>query len=704
LSAHRPGHAGCHCCTDEAATVPAEFHRDLVTGAVPDAPNELLDAREELWRCDDGNINGLTQEQVFLNCSGTMSVETSTANSLDATPGSLRFRFTNITPDAGVDNFRAIQIVWTGQTFDAFSHVNHIAEGSLSAYAAGRQILFRESPVSEPSGFPIPQDTSSQIRWGIVSRKNGLLWLWSDWLQDMAAGGFNDSCWHPQSTTGLKVIDGDGNYRSATTAELRAAGLTVDAIATQTTHDVGLFVMMYHEPEISQFTGLPISPPISEVASATIGLDTIGFYASYRLACTAAFVNVSTLTASMPDPHPTAAGLGNVEPFELRGMSCSLSLETAPVFDSSVHSPILQTVYDYGYFYRGTTTAQTYRAGQGGTPETATVEIWYAPCRQLVCRLSVASVAYDAWFSIDHSDEYSEDPCTGSGDPARGHATSPTFAGLFYRDIWLPCQPETGLGSGVRLSVPWYGSDCAGRENETSWVAIHGIRGKCQQPMPGESDPVCTTGLLPNQLTQLTDCYSLDPIAIGYRRRITNQFTYGFGPCGSPFAPYEKSYPNNVERHTASLTNPFSVSAGSAEIFLSLPGHGFSQTIPGSGGVAVTGDTRTALLDFIQNSGLWPAIPSGQVITVDAFFDWVDANTLSVFVNIGVLGGASVPWAATSSGSGGGSFDFVGQQSWGHNCQLDILQQLGFVGFGLDTVIGVGSQLIAGHLYIDITE
>ena len=92
MSAHRPGHAGCHCCTDEAATVPAEFHRDLVTGAVPDAPNELLDAREELWRCDDGDIDGLTQEQVFLNCSGTMSVETSTANSLDATPGSLRFR------------------------------------------------------------------------------------------------------------------------------------------------------------------------------------------------------------------------------------------------------------------------------------------------------------------------------------------------------------------------------------------------------------------------------------------------------------------------------------------------------------------------------------------------------------------------------------------------------------------------------------
>ena len=700
MSAIRPGHAGCHCCTDEAATVPAEFHRDLVTGAVPDAPNELLDAREELWRCDDGNINGLTQEQVFLNCSGTMSVETSTVNSLDATPGSLRFRFTDITPDDGVDNFRAIQIVWTGQTFDAFSHVNHIAAGSLSAYAAGRQISFRESPVWDGPNFILgdAQSTSSRTRWGIVSRKNGLLWLWSSSLSFFAANGASpDTCWHPQATVNLKVIDGDGNYRSATTAELRAAGLTVDAIATQTTHDVGLFVMMYHEPEISQYTGLPISPPISDVASATIGLDTIGFYASYRLACTAAFVNVSTLTASMPD-H---TGQSNVEPYELRGMSCSLSLETAPVFDSSVHSPILQTVYDYGYFYRGTTTAQTYRAGQGGTPETATVEIWYAPCRQLVCRLSVASVAYDAWFSIDHSDEYSSDACTGSGDSANGHATSPTFAGLFQRDIWLPCQT---LANGERLSVPWYGSDCVGRENETSYVTIHGIRGKCQQPMPGEADPVCTTGLNPNQLTQLTDCYSLDPIAIGYRRRITNNFTFGFGPCGSADAPYEKSYPNNVERHTASLTNPFSVTAGSAEIFLALPGHGFSQTIPGSSGVAVTGDTRTALLDFIQNSGLWPAIPSGQGITVDVFFDWVDANTLSVFVNIGVFGGASVPWAATSSGSGGGSFDFVGQQSWGHNCQLDILQQLGFVGFSLDTVIGVGSQLVAGHLYIDITE
>ena len=703
MSAIRPGHAGCHCCTDEAASVPAEFHRDLTTGAVPDSPNEYIDAIEELWRCDDGDISGLTQEQVFLNCSGTMSVETSAANSLDATPGSLRFRFQNITPDSGVDNFRAIQIVWTGTTFDAFSHVAHMAGGSLSAYAAGRQISFRESPVAERSGFPIPQDTSSQMRWGIVSRKNGLLWLWSDWLQDMAAGGGNETCWHPQLTTGLKVIDADGNYRAATTAEMRAAGLTVDAIATQTTHDVGLFVMMYHEPEVSQYTGLTISPPIADVASATIGLDTIGIYATYRLACTAAFVNISTLTASMPD-H---TGQSNVEPYELRGMSCNLSLETAPVWDVNLHSPILQGVYDApvgslisggcGYFYRGTTTATTYRAGQGGTSETATVEIWYAPCLQLVCRLTVASVAYDAWFSIDHSDEYSSDPCDGAGDRAGGHATAPTFAGLFQRDIRLPCQ---SAGIGERLSVPWYGSDCVDRENETSWVSIHGIVGKCQQPMPGEPDPVCTTGLNPNQLPQLTDCYSLDPIAIGYRRRITNVFGLGgFGPCGSTAAPLEKSYPNNVERHTASLTNPFSVTAGSAEIFLTLPGHGFSQTIPGSSGVVIVGDTRTALLDFIQNSGLWPAIPTGFGISIDLTFDWVDANTLSVFVSIGQIG-----WAATSSGSGGGSFDFIGQQAWGHNCQLAVLHSLGFVGFSLDTVIGVGSQLVAGHLYVDITE
>ena len=75
-----------------------------------------------------------------------------------------------------------------------------------------------------------------------------------------------------------------------------------------------------------------------------------------------------------------------------------------------------------------------------------------------------------------------------------------------------------------------------------------------------------------------------------------------------------------------------------------------------------------------------------------------------MFVSIGKIGGASAPWGATSSGSGGGSFDFIGQQAWGHNCQLAVLHSLGFVGFSLDTVIGVGSQLVAGHLYVDITE
>lgn len=694
----RPGHAGCHCCDDEPAATYAEFHRDLVTGDVPAAPNELLDAVEELWRCDDGDVTGLTQETVLVNCTGTASVSQYAGNGLDATPGSLRFEFDDIAPTA--DEFHAVQILWTGEIFDAFSHVSHIAAGSVAALATGRSQSFSESPPVS-GDWPSWVGPSTSRTWGIAIRANGLLFLYGGafgYSDPLLFPPVEDRCWHSQQTTFARVLDGSGEYRLATIDELRAAGLTVDAIATQQTHEVGLYVMLHRVDEFSQFTGLPINPPAASSVSAKIGLDTVGIYAQYRLACTAAFVNLSTLTASMPD-H---TGQSNVEPYEMRGISCPLTLESTPTWDEDLHSPILSTVYGTGYVYRGTTTFTTYRAGQGGTSETATLEIWYAPCVQLVGRVTVPSKTYDGWFSIDHSDEYSSDACTGSGDSAAGRATAPTFAGHFQRDIRLPCQ---SAGVGDRLSVPWYGSDCAGRSNETSWVNIHGILGKCQQPMPGSSDPVCTTGLLPNQLTQLTDCYSLDPVAIGYRRRITNQFGLGgFGPCGSAAAPLEKSYPNNAEKHEASVVNPFSSTSGSAEITISLPGHGFSQTIPGSPGIVANSETRDALLDFIQNSGNWPAIPPGQGINVDAYWDWIDANTLSVYVTIGVFGGAMVPFGATSSGSGGGSFDFVGRQAWGHNCQLDVLLSLGLVGFSLDTVIGVGSQLVAGHLYIDITE
>jgi hypothetical protein len=696
LSSPRPGHTGCHCCTHDEATQLATFHRDLATGDVPDAPNESLDAIEELWRCNDGDISGLTQETVLANCTGTATAVTGPANSLDGTPGSIRFAFSDIVPTA--DDFNAVQIVWASATFDAFSHVAHIASGAMRSYAVSRTQSFSESPVYEGT-FPLGwgQQASTLRSWGVCLRVNGLLFLYSVTLAGETGDGGTDACWHSQNTTLLKVIDGADEYRTATVAEMRAAGLTVDPIATQQTHAVGVFMMLHHEVRLSPFTGLPISPPVATTAAGTFDLDTIGINAIYGLDCEAAFVNLSNLTVSTP----SHSGVSNCEPHEMRGLSAALTLATMPAYDSDTHSAAIAATYNFGYAYTGSTTVSTNLSGQGGASETATVEVWYCPCYLLTIRFTLPSKSYDAWLSISHSDEYSADACSGAGDGANGHATSPTSAGLFERDIWLPCQSE---GVGTRLSVQWYGSDCVDRSNETSWVTTHGIRGKCQQAVSGEPDPVCTTGILPNQLTQITDCYSLDPIAIGYRRRFTNVFSAGtFGPCGSSYAPLEKSYPNNGETHTASLSNPFAATGGSASVDIVLPAHGFSQSIPGSSGVTANADTQAALVDMVVNSGLWPILPSGYFISAGGLsWNWKDTNTLSTSVTIN-NGGGSVPWAATSGGTGGGSFDFTGAQQWRHNCILHILDDWGFA-FGFDSVIGVGSQLVAGHLYFDITE
>jgi hypothetical protein len=694
MSGIHVGDCNCNCCDDEAASVPAEFHRDLVTGDVPAAPNETLDAVEQIWRCDDGDITGLTQETVLINCTGTAAVTSSNINGPDATPGSLKFTFDDIAPTA--DEFHAVQILWTGATFDAFSHVAHIAAGSLSVYGTRRNQSLSESPPVDSVAWPAWGDRpATDSRWGVCVRVNGLIFFFSADIFGAFYFPFTDRCWHAQNSANTRVITATGELRSPTTAELRAAGLTVDAIATQQTHEVGVCVILQRTDIVNGYLGAVTNPPAPSTVSAAIGLDTVGIYATYTLGCAVAFVNQSTLTLSTP----AHSGSSNCEPHELRGISVPLTLNTMPTFDSSIHSPILSTVYDHGYAYTGSTTVATNQAGQGGASETATVEVWYAPCRQLLMRFTVPSRTYDGWISIDHSDEQSSDPCNGSGDTARGHATAPTFAGHFQRDIRLPCQ---SAGVGDRLSVPWYGSDCVDRSNETSWVSIHGIVGKCQQAMPGKPDPVCTTGLLPNQLPQLTDCYSLDPIAIGYRRRITNNFSFGgFGPCGSANAPLDKSYPNNTETHVAAVTNPFTATAGSSTVEIALPAHGFTAFIPGSSGIVAL-ETTDALFDFVLNSGLWASVPPGSFIGASGFWKYKDANTVEIGVTIN-NGGGAVSFPATSSGSGGGAFTFDGRQSWGHDCKLHVLDDMGFA-FGTDSVIGVGSQLVGGFLYFDITE
>jgi hypothetical protein len=82
---------------------------------------------------------------------------------------------------------------------------------------------------------------------------------------------------------------------------------------------------------------------------------------------------------------------------------------------------------------------------------------------------------------------------------------------------------------------------------------------------------------------------------------------------------------------------------------------------------------------------------------------WKDVDTLSAGA-IANNGDGEVSWPATSAGSGGSAFTFDGSQRWRHQCQLAVLTAFGF-NSAHDTVIAPGgSQLMASHLYFDITE
>ena len=156
-----------------------------------------------------------------------------------------------------------------------------------------------------------------------------------------------------------------------------------------------------------------------------------------------------------------------------------------------------------------------------------------------------------AWVNILHNDEFSDDACEdpedfGFGDNANGIATAPTFAGFSLRDYYRPCAT---LAFNPALSTLWAGSDCAGHLNEPTIRNVDGILGQCHgKADPADPDPVCVQGLLPNQLDWMTNCYSLDPIAIGYRKR--GKDAYGFGSkggCGSA-TPLCDAAPDGVDR------------------------------------------------------------------------------------------------------------------------------------------------------------
>lgn len=485
------------------------MHRDLGTGDALTG-QETVDAIEILWHCMDGDISGLTQEQVTVNCSATSSIEFNAGGYPDDDDGSLLCRVSATPTD---DDFAAFRIVWTGQTYDAFSHVSHIAAGSIAPQCSAR--------AGNPR-FIEPDEAHAGVAqwWGLAIRDGADLFFIAGTMDpDLSAN--QAVCWRSKSAFQVYKLDA-GHLRIATTAEKRTASLVVDPIASQNTNEVGFFYGIAHRESVSYTR--------ESSYTSTYQIDNIQFPVTYSLGCVPAFVNKSTVVASCNTGAATPSGdvvADNIEPVEMRGFSATLTLATLPAWDVAIHSRALKEHHDAGYSYHGT----------GTTSNGVNVELWYTPCLRLTMFFDDGG-ACPAWVHILHSGtNYSADACEDADDPyfgdfGNGKATAPSFAGVSLRDYYRPC---VSAFFNPLLAAAWFGSDCAGDINAGTVRNKDGIRGECQDLFPGEIEPVCVQGDLPNQLTWLTNCYSLDPIAIGYRRRVKDGYGFGStGTCGSP--------------------------------------------------------------------------------------------------------------------------------------------------------------------------
>ena len=514
----------CCCCTDEPAITKNITHRDLTTGD-PHSEFENLDARELLWGTEAGDVAGLTQETITQNCTATGSAITKAGNGADDTDGLLRMAI-EVTPTQR--NFAALQVVWTGQTFDAFAHVSHIAAGSVAAYAAAsRRLDTTFSPENMRSNLVGGTIEPTPV-WGVVIRSGSTILV--KLTPNPGATGLDSdptghTCWRPTdaaSNSPWRIL-ADGKLSSAalSATEARAHGLTVDAIATQVTHtEVGLCFGI--------ITGQTWDGDLDATYKSTYDFDTLNIYREYFIACPAAFTNLTTLYASMPAHSVTS----NVEPVEMRGLSTALTLTSLSAWNSATDSNAVKSHHDNGYAYIG---SRVVALPLGDV----TVKYWYTPCVRLTMSFDQSSVFNcPVWVHINHSDEYTDDDCDGYGDYSNGLVTAPTIVGYARRDFYWRCY--NGSGTQHILDVKWYGVDCVDHPHQTSPTQVHGIVGECHGTDMGQTLPVCLEGNSPNQLTWATDCWSLDPIAIGYRRRVNNVSARygGWSPsCGAGADP-----------------------------------------------------------------------------------------------------------------------------------------------------------------------
>lgn len=493
----RPGNCGC-CCEDESITIPVATHRNLTTGE-PHPTDNMLDGIEILWQCLDGDLTGLTQETVTQNCT------VGTGQFVQRGSG-IQGRLHNIVPTAG-KAFAACQIVWTGETFDAFAHVDHIA--------AGIPVLYGGEGMGSPLRDGIDVHTGGpRVQCGVAIRSGGLLFLLpfapssETALNDLPLfGGLMDRCYDDiagQRQFYFRVLEG-GLLRAATLDELQANGLVVDPVATQLDHEVGFFLLF--APTVDTYNG-----DLLERYDITWNFKQLTITGHYGLNCVAAFANLDSLLLSTPNP----IGTSNIEPNQFRNVSTTLTLDTLPgsmgddIADNQLSRHIVA-----GYAYIGQFTP----TGLAGV----TVDVWYLPCSLLTFKVSDGTNC-PLWFSIDHADDYSSDSNNGSGDGGRGNSTAPAFSGVASRDILWPPG-----GANQTLGVTWYGSDCHDQipPPTPGWLRIDGVTGRCA----GSGTSQCVQGNLPNQLPWMTQCYSLDPVAIGYRRRMTDNYGLGGVSC-----------------------------------------------------------------------------------------------------------------------------------------------------------------------------
>lgn len=519
----------CCCCPGKTRVqfwLPLD-HRDLTTGEPYYWGAERLDdydGADLLWKNYDGQIAALDQETIAVNCAvGTAGASRvgdtfGKSNPDDDEPGSIEFTLTGVTPSS--EGFVAGRIVWTTETFNAADHVAHIAAGSV-AMTYARKVIEADRQFHDYTGDFTAAGPRHCVGF-VLEAPDGTRFFgpshgvsYPDLIWELEHSKISPQwppykCWWGGVASSLQVIDAAGYFRTPTKTELRDYGLLIDPLTVNTTHKVGIFVAL------AAFNDDWTDDPLESFDyDFRIRLDLIDIYAIWTLDCLAAFYQKQTLTGSVPNSY-TGTNVTNMCPFEMHGMVWDLELVELPAFVSGTHPNSLQVMHDDLYAFKATATS-----GTGGD-----ITLWYLPCRTMVLQFhDRGELGCDTYVTISHdvAGFYWAEPDDGTGgsavgDKGSGEATAPAGSGASMVNFY-------GLNPNDEIFfVEWHGDDCLNAPIPPPKLApaAHPMRLECLGPDAGWDPPQCVQGTMPNQLWWMTNCYSLDPIWIGYRKRTTN--------------------------------------------------------------------------------------------------------------------------------------------------------------------------------------